>query len=515
MLEYSLSGTSDKGTEAGIPYAPPTCFKDFFPYFTDDFQDDTGLGDPGRQEDGNIKLSTPNCIAIAGKLHIISRLTKGLLQAMPHYTGKILRYLNELTKFLNQPWMMERLRHQCFGHHPLNAYASFFVSFPWTLVKWRWFSFVPVVRELLIRKNALRAGWSLERLTFQRPEAEDRRGAHQHEDSANLDVVNEAVTSPLFWGWLEMASVLVDVVSHIEAWICSCPCHSKSVETSWTARAHAVGLGQVPRASCPLLGRRMPEIAAGELQSIVDALLALAVADVSFSWSADLTAEYRGFISEDFEVARKHMVFSLQVFLAPYQRLPRVLAGVCHVDPLKSRQCLMSALQQWDALDEPAQAASHSVTKLFCSEGVVRDQALEYLSRLDSDLSDFEELFVNAARLAMIPLVEITVEGKHALVQKELKRSPHSGAPSLSLLQRLPPIIRRIDEDPAYLDEVAAMCSRTYHPKKSSRELGIQGHPDIQKILESMTLVIPEAEERIEFAVPTMKYAKQVKGLAS
>ena len=45
----------------------------------------------------------PNCIAIAGQLHIISRLTKGLLEAMPHYSEQIFRYLTEVTKFLNQP----------------------------------------------------------------------------------------------------------------------------------------------------------------------------------------------------------------------------------------------------------------------------------------------------------------------------------------------------------------------------------------------------------------------------
>ena len=372
ILEYSISGTSDKGTEAGIPYAPPTSFKEFFPYIgSTDFEDEDnyGLADPAGGVD--TKLSMPNCIAIVGKLHIISRLTKGLLEAMPHYSEQIFRYLNEVTKFLNQPWMIERLRNQCFGHPPLNAYAPFFVSFPWTLVKWRWFSFCPLVRELLLRKNALRAGWSLERMKFQAAEdggAEGDGHGHMHADSANLDLVHEAIMSPLFWGWLEMAGIVVDVISHLEAWICSCPCHSTAGESSWSRRSRAMGMDQ-QRTYCPLMGRRMPEIVAGRLEFIVDELLNFAVADLSFSWSADLTAGDRGFISEDFEGARKHIVFCLQVFVAPYQKLPRVLAGVCHADPLKSRQCLLSALQQWAALDEPARAASHSVTKLFCSEG--------------------------------------------------------------------------------------------------------------------------------------------------
>ena len=132
---------------------------------------------------------------------------------------------------------------------------------------------------------------------------------------------------------------------------------------------------------------------------------------------------------------------------------------------------------------------------------------------VDSELSDFEDLFFNAVRLAMIPLVEITVEGKHALVQKELKRAPHAGAPSLSLLQRLPPFMRKLDADPGFIKEMAEICLGIYHPKNSACALGVQGHPDIQKVFAASALHVADVGVIVDCSLPTMQFAKQDSGM--
>ena len=93
-----MSALSDISTEAGICPTPPTPFSAFFPYFAKhDFLDDEGGGDRMQADPADVKLSLPNCLAIGGKLHIIARLTKGLLAAMPRDDSDIHAGLNELT----------------------------------------------------------------------------------------------------------------------------------------------------------------------------------------------------------------------------------------------------------------------------------------------------------------------------------------------------------------------------------------------------------------------------------
>lgn len=281
ILKCSVSATSDKGTEAGIAGIPPTLFSSFFPYFSEQhsFDADNGDQNDAMPEFEDSELSTPFTLNFGGKLHIVSRLTKGLLSAMPCYSNELQDLLGALTKFLNAPWMLERLRNQCFDGR-LAPMAFLFDSFPWTLVNWRWFSFCPVVEELLQRKQALRAGWSLDKLRYR---GEARRDGDDDDDAdspaagragqdagggVNIEDADKAVNSNLFWGWLQMAGVLVKVVTHVEGWFMSCPCHSRTVGATWSQRVrHFSERLNIDEGPCPMVGRRLPELACGEFDT--------------------------------------------------------------------------------------------------------------------------------------------------------------------------------------------------------------------------------------------------------
>jgi hypothetical protein len=509
MLQCAVCGTSDKGTEAGLASLPSTSFAEYFPYFdTSEFEDDGGDSMMGAGNGGTF-LSTPNALSIGGKMHIVSRLSKGLLFAMPHYKDDVHEMLNGLNNFLHSPWLRERLRKQCFGTGPLSAFAPLFLTWPWTLNQWRWFSLCPIVFELLNRKRALRAGWSLAALRFQGdPGAQNQD--HEQEDGPSLETANKAVRSNYFWGWLSMAEVLILMLSHIEAWFMSCPCHHKSPNKTWSGRSMDFKKRlDIAFTSCPLGGRRLPQLAAGDFELFIQALTNMATIELTLGWTADLTAEERTMVTEDFEAGRKHMAFALAVFTAPYKQLPRMLGGLAHPDPLKCRGCFVTALQQWGVLTDVEQAAAHPVSKLFCHpESIVCQQALRWLD-VSTELDNFPELFYHVSRLALIPMNEISIESKHAVIKQMLNRGPNVGAASLSLAQRFPPILARMDSEPEFLLELATTCSSVYHPINNIRLSGIAGHPDLIEALSSATYVNPHGN--LTFALgSTMKYAKPV-----
>ena len=203
------------------------------------------------------------------------------------------------------------------------------------------------------------------------------------------------------------------------------------------------------------------------------------------------------------------MMLALQVYVAAYRKLPLVLAGTGHTNNDKGRTGLISTFEQWVNLSHDERAAAHPITKLFCCPtSVVHQQAVEFLSP-SSSLQDFPDLFYHATRLALIPLLEISIEAKHAKLHQEFNRGPNVGAASSSLAHRLAPAVDLISNNPQYWEGLAATCSKVYHPVDNLMTTGIAGHPDFTSVLADVRLQLPDGS--VEFALgSTMKYAKRV-----
>jgi hypothetical protein len=92
---------------------------------------------------------------------------------------------------------------------------------------------------------------------------------------------------------------------------------------------------------------------------------------------------------------------------------------------------------------------------------------------------DTPALAFAVARIAMAPLSERAVERKHRLMSMETSRAYHSGAPSLSLRERMPEVQQLLSKKPEFLTELSNWCSRVYHPVAALRTLGLASHPDI------------------------------------
>jgi hypothetical protein len=61
----------------------------------------------------------------------------------------------------------------------------------------------------------------------------------------------------------------------------------------------------------------------------------------------------------------------------------------------------------------------------------------------------------------------------------ESSRAYHTGAPSLSLRERMPELQDLLSKKPDFLTELSNWCSRVYHPVNALRTLGLARHPNI------------------------------------
>ena len=216
MAESVVSFTTEKGTERLLESMPPTPMKMLLGHFCPEFAEDLGCNEvaPEAEPTSNgldpfVNFNFPFALCLSGGLHVLSNCTKAALLAMPHYELRIFPLLDKLATALHARFFRERLFATCFRDGPGRAFQHLFRTFPCTLVKWRWGSFVQVCEELLLREQALRTCWRKDAIAFKTRFEEDPAAeeAHQpphseHLSGPSLKKTSEAVHSPFFWAWV-------------------------------------------------------------------------------------------------------------------------------------------------------------------------------------------------------------------------------------------------------------------------------------------------------------------------
>ena len=127
---------------------------------------------------------------------------------------------------------------------------------------------------------------------------------------------------------------------------------------------------------CPLCSCHAPELAAGDLQNVVQHAFDTMVVQLRLhACMADLSEAQRASILFDYGRCRAHLVFHLQLKLAHWGQLPWLLFGLCHWDVDVARYCMRRALPLFDA-----GACSHwlAVT-LLAVNSLGRAQVLQFM----------------------------------------------------------------------------------------------------------------------------------------
>jgi hypothetical protein len=124
----------------------------------------------------------------------------------------------------------------------------------------------------------------------------------------------------------------------------SCPCHpSDALDTagrSFWIRQRAFlsdiqssgrSLGLPAGSTCPMKGRRSPELAAGELHVLMNRWLATEAIEI-MAICAHLLPAQRDIIIHDWEAAKQHLVYSMSAKFSYAKIIPFLLCGMAHHD---------------------------------------------------------------------------------------------------------------------------------------------------------------------------------------
>ena len=174
---------------------------------------------------------------------------------------------------------------------------------------------------------------------------------------------------------------------------------------------------------CVLSGCRAPQLAAGELDGLLNLLFDQAYAEILLLPSVmALSPEDKVMLLADIGLARQHIVLFFKMKLNHWRQLPHVLHGIAHHDSLVARRCAQRALALYDHQKQPSD--QHALTVKLCRPGSRGRRQMEaFIAGVL--LRELPCLEAYAARFMLVVVIERWIESRHAITKRLLARSPN------------------------------------------------------------------------------------------
>ena len=150
--------------------------------------------------------------------------------------------------------------------------------------------------------------------------------------------VDECITSSDWWSAITVLLMLSKVLTMAVAWCVGCPCHF-GVEDECNCQR----LSQLWK-SCPMRGRRLPEIAAGAFTEYVKLTLESMKAKLVVDLPRDISAERRAGLVAEFERAGAMLLFTFTLKTSSLAVPPGLLFKCGHHNDVLARDALLKCL---------------------------------------------------------------------------------------------------------------------------------------------------------------------------
>lgn len=482
LLDCIFAITSDQGTESEVSLATVP-LQSMFPYWTQqgqiEFEVDAGanvdIPEQGAERDPDPdSLSFTKSLYVAGMFHLIDGITKDLLKKSLCWS-EVKPLLDAVLQFFHGGHNRQLFVSKCFSEGN-RGFEFLFRAGPAKLEGGRaWGVLEKGVDWVLARRHVLRQTWNAAAFGAQPDEAEQGQGEGRDgvQDTSKLvSKVSEAVGSDFFWAYLRMLQCITSILQEISAWTQSCPCHSVETLASLKEVSQARQAGEFVK--CPMRGRRAPEVAAGEFAEFINTLVQYNDSRFVMRSVAGLEGEAKDKITLDWSNMKAYIKTACSLKLSAWQHLPLSMLGIGHTDPATARLSAWRSLSEFNELSESAQDAVRPVVRRLLS-GDGERQMLAFLREEDSSV--WPDLDVFRAQCMFVPILEQSIERRHAVLHQHIKSAPHHSAPFVSVSERKHEILNYVQDKS--IDTMAEICESVRAPALVAESLGLQKHPDL------------------------------------
>ena len=223
--------------------------------------------------------SYERAMPVAGMLHIVSNCTDSLHHGVFQHWKKFLEQLDAVCNLLCQPHTQELYLQRCVRSCNLHRFEHLLSQKFHKFIDRRWSSLTTTLSWLLPLENALRATWNAGR--FLRGCDEKTHAEHK------LHTLTLAIPDSFFWAYGHMMLSIQVALDALAFWSENCPCHEGFTKKEanllvgtmreqapmtdvWQALMPNRNMKNSLWASCPMRGKRAPELAVGVLQERMD-----------------------------------------------------------------------------------------------------------------------------------------------------------------------------------------------------------------------------------------------------
>lgn len=456
MASDIVSLTSDLGVEFGLPAVQPVRVDELLPWMAADSGGLATATDPNDMEalpDCEDHVHLNSSLATPGMLHILHNASNSLLSVM-HSLNAAVDQLSEVARLIRTPETCKRLCESCYADEVGQCHHAVLKAFSGNVHRERWGTIAHCTSGVLALKHILVSGWDKEK--YMGAQSSAQAGA------VHVDTVDAAVTSKMFWASLGCLELLMRVVRRCIAWVEGCPCHHHLADAD-VAPSLARAWEQ-----CPLRGRRLPEISAGDFSTTFSELFANMIVMALAAIPKSLSSKDRASLLQDLAAGRAHLAFQLTLKVSALRQPPWLLYATAHHSAMKARDALRQCLHS---------ASPHAKIREL-KTGTLAEEAREFLD--GGDLHDLPVLaeFIGSFKFAFA--VERLVEGDHAAIHRAYGRARNHSEAYDSLVRRFPEIKVVIAQPSGF----QAMCDnielcRT--PKRAVHALNMGRHESCQR----------------------------------
>ena len=418
----------------------------------------------------------PLAVQVPGALHILHHSVEELTSAFDAYESWFLPGLKAVNKVFSKKHVRERFIAEILRGSEASSFETAVQQLQLNLHEARWGTLITTCKELLSIRLVF-VYWDLSKVLggAPGPDATDE----DRDSFADGSKMSEAVSSPCWWEYLCMIIRLGRVVDHLEHWFEACPCHYRTVPESASLSGNTIFR---TRYSCPLAGRRAPELAAGALDDVVQQTLQTQHAELLMACSS-LPSEDRDTVLKDYASAQAKLENYLAIKFAFWKALPHCLLVLGHHSEHVARSSLTQAKQLYDERRDSDK--HHALTKHFFES--------DFSVQLDAFLSgstsrcDSCDLAREAAAAAFVSCVERSIEARHALLKAKTALMKKMLPSTFSVAVRSHEFNRRCFQDLPLLEEWQRHVKRLkVNPRKGLPHvllhLGMSCHPDVVRL---------------------------------
>ena len=484
-LDSFVSITTDLGTESSLAYFHVN-LKDLFPPWhdlepleadADDIVMHLDRAEAPAEDVPRQRYFLPNALPIMGMQHCVHNLLK---EAHTSLTGwsEFWQDLKNLESLLNWPFRRRRLIVTCIRCSPLHHMEEAFSRFSQSLYEPRWHEVASFIAKLGPLLGPLRSVWDPQRFEQGGVDVDGGPLSSAPAGAAAFDphALTRCLQSAKFAAYVVLVARLDQCPEELVSWAEACYCHECILQGLKQHQKHQVlkeHFAAVGGCSCPMAGKRAPELAAGHLETVFNEMCQQALAGIFLDMPLPLSAADQTHIISELQRAQNHVKLALFAKLQHWQRMPWLACGLAHHEESVARRVACDILASFDQCSEPE--LHHRLTQQFLTEPLHADLVRFANGAAFSTLSaGFQSSVV---RLHFVPVVESIIESKHAVSTRLHKRDTHAGPVMVSLHNCMVILERRLEFEKRFLNQLAMKLSGARHLGSTPVKLGLHRHP--------------------------------------